>query len=485
MEYSAAQTVINMNRYNYKDSCECKEQINVQSQLIDSLRTRIEELETDFNNKDQDIKKLQQDFQSIRNNSNKPSESYSFDEQLHNNSPNQSRFHSKEKQYENEGNGRGSRIPLRVRKIDNLNSVKYPPHIKPPNPALNYNTKMGKFRYDLGFLMQFKEICKEKPKNLLVPEVPEGKFHNERKERRRRKKECDIIDLPALDMKVPKDDKENLSQSQIEEFKFPMTSEERFTLLTNEKSGVGNFVENFIPKVKALLNKLTWRRFDSILDQIIEYANRSRNEKDGSTLKGVIRLIVEESSSQKFSAIYAQLCCKMMERIDPEIVDENVKNTEGKFFRGSTLFRKYLLNYCQEGFEKTWKDNIPVPSNDEELLLMSYAVAKAKNQRLGLMRFIGEIFKLNMLTERIMHECIKKLLFQDPPEQEEMESLCELMNIVGEQLDHVKTNKHDHIKANQVDHAKLMESYFARMKKITKLPNLPNRIKFMIMVNIL
>src|ERR1043165_5396941 len=123
MEYSAAQTIINMNSEN---SCECKEQINFQSQLIDSLRISVEEMEIDFDNKDQDIKKLQQDLQLILYNTNKPSESYSFDEQLNNNSPNQSRFNSKEEQYEKEAKEeknkfeRGSRItpaPLSVHMI--------------------------------------------------------------------------------------------------------------------------------------------------------------------------------------------------------------------------------------------------------------------------------------------------------------------------------------------------------------------------------
>ncbi|CAG8543951.1 16017_t:CDS:1, partial [Funneliformis caledonium] len=45
-----------------KSDCECKEQIIAQEQLIDSLRARIEELETDSMIKNQDIKKLRQDF---------------------------------------------------------------------------------------------------------------------------------------------------------------------------------------------------------------------------------------------------------------------------------------------------------------------------------------------------------------------------------------------------------------------------------------
>jgi hypothetical protein len=65
-----------------------------------------------------------------------------------------------------------------------------------------------------------------------------------------------------------------------------------------------------------------------------------------------------------------------------------------------------------------------------------YAAQKAKRQGLGLIKFIGELFKLQMLTERIMHECVKKLLGNvENPEEEEIESLCKLLTTVGQILD--------------------------------------------------
>ncbi|RGB26845.1 armadillo-type protein [Rhizophagus diaphanus] len=250
--------------------------------------------------------------------------------------------------------------------------------------------------------------------------------------------------------------------------------------------------EDFIPfdavqrEVKMLLNKLTLKNLDSISSQIIDYANKSKDERDGRMLREVTRLIFESSfDDTRYCAIYAQLCRIVMERVDPEIIDENVKNTEGKCAQGATLFRKYLFNRCQEEFEKGWKVNVPVPSNDKGEFDLYYAAAKAKRQWLSLVIFLCELFKLNMLTERIMHECIKKLLiFQGSPEEEEMECLCKLMNIIGERLDHVKPNPHEQMKLTQLDHAKAkkyMESYFDRMEEISKLPNLSSRIKFMIM----
>src|ERR1051325_2101730 len=45
-----------------KENCNCKELIEAQRQLIDSLRARIKKLEVDSNSKSQDIKKLRQDI---------------------------------------------------------------------------------------------------------------------------------------------------------------------------------------------------------------------------------------------------------------------------------------------------------------------------------------------------------------------------------------------------------------------------------------
>jgi len=176
--------------------------------------------------------------------------------------------------------------------------------------------------------------------------------------------------------------------------------------------------------------------------------------------------------------MYAQLCQKMMECIDMDIFDENIKNASGEYVCGGTLFRKYLLSRCQDGFEKGWKINIPIPNNEKgepDLLSDEYYVAtKAKKPgfRLGLIKFIGELFKLHMLAERIIHECIKKLLANSQdPEEEETESLCELLMIVGKQLDHPKAKDH-------------MDAYFVCMNSMSKnTEKLNGRIRAMLMVS--
>ena len=58
---------------------------------------------------------------------------------------------------------------------------------------------------------------------------------------------------------------------------------------------------------------------------------------------------------------------------------------------------------------------------------------------LGNIRFIGELYKQKMLTEKIMHECLIKLLGDiENPEEDVVECLCVLMSTIGQAIDHGK-----------------------------------------------
>ncbi|GAA5981089.1 hypothetical protein JCM10908_003980 [Rhodotorula pacifica] len=263
-----------------------------------------------------------------------------------------------------------------------------------------------------------------------------------------------------------------------------------------------NSVEMVNRKVKALLNKLTLEKFDSISKQILEWANKSVQETDGRILRQVIALIFEKATDEAtWSEMYARLCRFLMESVSAEVHDESVKAADGTPVTGGALFRKYLLNRCQEDYEQGWKnkeaaaaaakskeaddkakkdandaaekeakDTGKEPSQEAELLSEEYyAAQKAKRRGLGLVRFIGELYRLSMLTERIMHECIKKLLANtENPEEEDIESLCRLLTTVGKGLDNAKAKQH-------------MDVYFSRMRTIADNPKVTSRMRFMIM----
>jgi translation initiation factor 4G len=236
-------------------------------------------------------------------------------------------------------------------------------------------------------------------------------------------------------------------------------------------------------KVKALVNKLTMEKFESISDQIITLANKSG--KDGRILIQVNKIVFENATNEAaWSEIYARLCRKMMERISPDVQDDGIKNSEGKPITGRQLFRKHLLNRCQEDFERGWaaknaattataaKNTAETIGETKLYSYKHYAAQKANRQGLGLIQFIGELYKLQMLTGRIMHGCIKKLLGNvDNHEEEEIESLCRLLTTVGQLLDNVKARAH-------------MDIYFSRMKELIKSNNVSSRMQFMLQASI-
>ena len=90
-----------------------------------------------------------------------------------------------------------------------------------------------------------------------------------------------------------------------------------------------------------------------------------------------------------------------------------------------------------------------------------------KNRIIGNIRFIGELFKLNMIGKGIIHSCIKRLLTSENgviPE-EFLEQLCKLLTNIGHLLD-------------QEEAKNWIDDYFNRLKVVSK--KVCNRIRFMI-----
>jgi translation initiation factor 4G len=203
---------------------------------------------------------------------------------------------------------------------------------------------------------------------------------------------------------------------------------------------------------------------------------------------------------------------QLLELISPNVTDETLASaTNTATVSGGQLFRKYLLNRCQEDYERGWSDRQKAataaaekasedqakkdanekraaddlaagvskeePKEAELLSDEYYAAAKAKRRGLGLVRFIGELYKLNMLTSRIMHDCIQKLLGNvDNPEEDDVESLCRLLTTVGQQLDEDPKGEH---KSRQI-----MTIYFKRLQDIADSPRVNSRIRFMVLVRL-
>ncbi|XP_062872493.1 eukaryotic translation initiation factor 4 gamma 1 isoform X2 [Trichomycterus rosablanca] len=222
--------------------------------------------------------------------------------------------------------------------------------------------------------------------------------------------------------------------------------------------------KDLFKRVRGVLNKLTPQMFQQLMKQITELTIDTEER-----LKGVIDLVFEKAISEpNFSVAYANMCRCLMGLKVPTSDKPGV----------SVNFRKLLLNHCQKEFEKDKDDDVAFEKKQKELdaapgeeerqrLREELEVAKdaARRRSLGNIKFIGELFKLKMLTETIMHDCVVKLLKNH--DEESLECLCRLLSTIGKDLDFERARPR-------------MNQYFNQMEKIIKERKTSSRIRFML-----
>lgn len=92
-----------------------------------------------------------------------------------------------------------------------------------------------------------------------------------------------------------------------------------------------------------------------------------------------------------------------------------------------------MLNECQQEFENK-------EANQKKLEALSAEAKteeemKLRNRVLNNVVFIGELFKLRMLTDKIMHGGVIKVLLNDNPTQLDLEAVCKLFSTIGKLLE--------------------------------------------------
>ncbi|WVZ86583.1 hypothetical protein U9M48_033339, partial [Paspalum notatum var. saurae] len=212
-------------------------------------------------------------------------------------------------------------------------------------------------------------------------------------------------------------------------------------------------------QLKAILNKLTPQNFEKLFAQVKEL-----NIDNVVTLTGVISQIFDKALMEPtFCEMYASFCFRLASDL-PNFVKNDERIT----------FKRLLLNKCQEEFEKGERESVEADKMEEEDGTKQSKGGReekqirARRRMLGNIRLIGELYKKKMLTERIMHECINKLLgeYQDPDE-EDLEALCKLMSTIGDMIDHPRAKAH-------------MDFYFDFIKKLSENSKLSSRIRFLL-----
>jgi len=207
-------------------------------------------------------------------------------------------------------------------------------------------------------------------------------------------------------------------------------------------------IENLKGSVLVILNKITPEKFDVLFQQLL-----ALDINTVEALEAVIDCIFDKALMEPaFCPLYAMLCASFSQEL-PEVQAED----------GSTgQFRRLLLNKCQHEFEQ--ESTLSEVEDDIER-------GKIKRRMLGNIKFIGELYLKRMLMDKIMFFCIANLVTPDPPDEEDIEALCNLIQTIGAALENSSAKAKPQL-----------DSCFAQLKRIkeAKPPLLQSRYRFMI-----
>lgn len=234
-------------------------------------------------------------------------------------------------------------------------------------------------------------------------------------------------------------------------------------------------------QVRSILNKLTIQNFDVMLNHF-----KSLQIDTATKLDGVIDLVFDKAVNEPhFSIEYARFC-KHLSNCSEQIP---VSPTETAFFK------RTFITKCQHEFEqhvamKNSTECALIPLNEKLKAcslnndsnkcneIKSIIVEEESNIRRRLVstvRFIGELYKLDMLTTNIMDWCIDCLLRSKT--EEKLECACKLLKTVGAKLERKPVDDTDQAKKQYLDLSKYMVQF--RVIVNAKNPNqkVSSRIK--------
>ncbi|XP_053272694.1 eukaryotic translation initiation factor 4 gamma 3 [Pleuronectes platessa] len=304
--------------------------------------------------------------------------------------------------------------------------------------------------YDRAFQLSFKPACIQKPEGL--PPISDVVLNKLKNLGVRRPPPRKIIMGLSLHDDVQLKKSENAWKPGMKRESLPAEPE-------------SNKTQDLFKKVRSILNKLTPEKFSQLVKQVWDLTIDTEER-----LKGVIDLVFEKAIDEpSFSVAYGNMCrCLATLKVPITDAPNNTVN-----------FQKLLLSRCQKEFEKDKVDDVVFERKQKELdsaasvsterdrLQVELQVAKdiARRRSISNIKFIGELFKLKMLTEAIMHDCVVKLLGNH--DEDSLECLCRLLTTIGKDFDLAKAKPR-------------MDHYFKQMEKIIREGKTSSRTRFML-----
>ncbi|XP_044010127.1 eukaryotic translation initiation factor 4 gamma 1-like [Aphidius gifuensis] len=217
-------------------------------------------------------------------------------------------------------------------------------------------------------------------------------------------------------------------------------------------------------KISCILNKVTAENMDKLIQQV-----RDLNINFHERLEGFVDLIFDKAVDEPYFAAICAMMCKKLVDLQVDVVDMRQGN--------KTNFRSLLLTRCQHEFESASVNkserNAKLKEidkcNDIEkkrklIALLNDADRHSCRKAVGNIRFIGELFKQDMIRISIIDRCIKDLL--ETPVDYNIECLCELLTTIGAKLENSKNS--------------IFNYYFFRMSLLANNKKLSSRVRYMV-----
>lgn len=229
-------------------------------------------------------------------------------------------------------------------------------------------------------------------------------------------------------------------------------------------------------QVRSILNKLTAQNFGVLSEQ---FQNLQIDTKE--KLVEVINLVFNKAVNEPdFSEGYAKLS-QYLSHCSQQI---DSSSTERAYFK------RTLINKCQLEFEqhvankntteaalaplmeklKICEKNGDTNGMNEIKVQIAEEESTLRRRLVSTVRFIGELYKLDMLTTNIMNVCINVLVREaanahpsnSNQANEKLECLCKLLTTVGGKLERKSNDTSDTAKSQFLD----LTNYMNQLKRI-------------------
>lgn len=184
---------------------------------------------------------------------------------------------------------------------------------------------------------------------------------------------------------------------------------------------------------RSLLNKISESNFNQLAEEIVNLQIQKKYH-----LERLVDLIFQKAiSEEKFNEMYAKLCKELAsyyieEKEEPEEEEEmsdEPHKSRPKSKVHKIYFREILINKCQQMFTQAISLEKDVEGDN------TGSAFKYKEQVVGCMSFIGQLYLQDLLINKIIYSCFTLLHAKAKLNKAYIvDSMCTLMSTVGKKF---------------------------------------------------